>query len=162
MRAGLVWGVALGGAALMAAAGPAVAEEVTVKQALSVRGKCTESLHGGKLPQYHSCAGRVFQYSLSDGSMMIMFAGAMIPYVFIGRGASWSQHGAGRITLTAVGAGRGNAYEEFPAKGYCRFENLNSGKEAVVSCSATMSKGHWSAAFRSNGKPPEVVELKKG
>jgi len=162
MRAGFVWGAALGGAAMMSVVSPASAEDVTVKQALSVRGKCTEALHGGEIPQYHGCSGRVVQFALSDGSMMIMFAGGMSPYLFIGRGASWSQKGAGRITVTAVAAGRGDAYEEFPAKGYCRFENLNSGEEAVVSCSATMSKGHWSAAFRSNGKPPEVVELKKG
>lgn len=161
MRAGSVWGKTFGVAAMMAAALPATAEEVTIKQALSVRGKCTEALHGGKIPQYHGCSGRVVQFALSDGAMMIMFSGGMSPYLFIGKGASWSQKGAGRIIVTTVAAGRGEAYEEFPAKGYCRFENLNSGKEAVVSCSATMSKGHWSAAFRSNGKPPEIVELEK-
>ncbi len=160
MRAGLVFGVALGGVAMMASLSPALGQEATIKQALSVRGECTEALHGGKLPQYHSCSGIVFQFTLSDGSIVIMFSGAMSHYFFLGKGSSWNQKGAGRITLSAVAAGRGDAYEEFPAKGYCRFENLHAGGKAIVSCSATMSKGHWSAAFKSNGKPPEVEEVK--
>ncbi len=160
MRAGLVWGAALSGAALMATLSPALGQEATVKQALSVRGECTEALHGGKLPQYHSCSGIVFQFTLSDGSIVVMFTGAMSPYFFLGKGSSWTQKGGGRMIVSAVAAGRGDSYEEFPAKGYCRFENLHAGDKAIVSCSATMSKGHWSAAFKSNGKPPEVEEVK--
>ncbi|MFM9861706.1 hypothetical protein RUR49_24855 [Pseudoxanthobacter sp. M-2] len=161
MRAGLVWGAALGGAALMSAMSPlAVAEEATVKQLLSVEGECTEVLHVGKIPQYRSCGGIVFQFMMSDGYQVIMWVGGGSRYYFIGKGANWNQKGGGRMTVTAVAAGTGDAFEEIPAKGTCRFDNLHSGKVATVSCSATMSKGHWSAAFKSDGKPPIVPKLK--
>ncbi len=164
MRAGLVLGVALGGAALVAAGAAlgqeATVQEATVKQVLSVEGECTEVLHVGKIPQYRSCGGIVLQFMLSNGNQVIMWFGGGSRYMFIGKGANWSQKGGGRMTVSAVAAGTGDGFEEIPAKGGCRFDNLHSGKVATVSCSATMSKGHWSAAFKSDGKPPVVPKLK--
>ena len=161
MRAGFAWSAVLGSVVSLAAMSTSVAEDSSIKQALSVKGECTEVLHVGKVPQYRSCGGIVFQFMLSDGKQVIMWVGGMSRYYFIGTGANWNQKGGGRMAVTAVATGTGESFEEFPAKGNCRFDNLHSGKVASVSCSAMMDKGHWSAAFKSDGKPP-IVPKREG
>jgi hypothetical protein len=154
MRAGAVVRVGAMTAGLAMAAMPLGAQEIVETSFKVVKGKCTESLHGGRMPRYHGCSGAVMYFEWKDGRKTIVFANGTSGFYFIGKGPGWNQKGAGRIDLSLVATGWGDSIEEFPAKGYCRFGNLHAGQKVAITCSATMAKGHWSAAFETDGKPP--------
>lgn len=160
MRAGLVWGAALGGAAMIAAMAPASAAEVSLTSAQSVRGECTDSLHAGRMPRYHGCSSRVFYVEFSNGLSGVVFSNGTSTFYFVGKGTGWKQKTGGRVEVSLLATGWGDNFEELPGKGYCRFGSVHSGKKVSIACSATMKAGHWSAAFETDGKPPVVVELK--
>jgi hypothetical protein len=160
MRAGLVWGVALGGAALMAVAGPASSAEVSLTSAQVVKGRCSDSLHAGRMPRYHGCSSGVFYVEFSNGQNGLVFSNGTSTFYFVGKGTGWKQKTGGRIEVSVLATGWGENFEELPGKGYCRFGNVHSGEKVSIACSATMKTGHWSAAFLTDGKPPVVVDLK--
>jgi hypothetical protein len=133
---------------------PATAQEIVDSSVLLVRGKCSDALHAGRMPRYHGCANGVLYADYSDGTKALIFGNGTSMFYFIGKGSSWSQKAGGRIDLSMVATGWGGKFDEFPAKGYCRFGNLHSGQKVSISCSAVMAKGHWSAALLTDGKPP--------
>ena len=157
------FGCAVAAFGLLAAPGSAAAASEELAQIVAVqqvRGKCTETLHTGRIPREQSCLSVVFYMEFSDGMRGIAFSNGSNFFSFVGKGTSWKQKSGGRIDVSLLLTGAGENAAEFPAKGYCRFDNLHAGKEVAIACAATMKAGHWSAAFRTDGKPPVEVKLK--
>ena len=125
-----------------------------------VRGKCANTLHIGRIPSEQGCLNVVFYLEFSNGMRGIAFSNGTNLFTFAGKGTSWNQKSGGRIDVSLLGVGMGKNTDELPAKGYCRFDNLHAGKEVAIACAATMKAGHWSAAFRTDGKPPVEMPLK--
>lgn len=144
---------------LLASTGQGGAAEVKAIAALRVNGECTDALHGGRMPRYHGCGSAVAEVELSDGMRGLAFTNGTSTFMFVGTGTRWSQKSAGRLNVVALATGWGKTLEVMPGKGYCRYGNLFSGKEVAISCSATMKNGHWSAAFKTDGKAPFEVKV---
>jgi len=156
-------GYAVVACGMLAAPGSASAasdEPVHIVAVQRVRGKCTETLHTGEIPREQSCLSVVFYMEFSDGMRGVAFSNGSNFFSFVGKGTSWSQKSGGRIDVSLLSSGSGKNAADFPAKGYCRFDNLHAGKEVAIACAATMKAGHWSAAFRTDGKPPVEMPLK--
>ena len=139
---------------------PVGAEESPLLALKQVTGKCANTLHAGQIPGEQACSGIVYYWEFRDGFRGISFSNGPTLFTFVGKGTGWNQKSGGRINVTLLWTATGKNAAEFPAKGYCRFDNLHAGKEVAIACAATMKAGHWSAAFRTDGKPLVDVKLK--
>jgi hypothetical protein len=159
MRLGELWCAVAATSLLVVSTGQVAAAEAKAVAALRVNGECTDALHGGRMPRYHGCGSAVAEIELSDGLRGLAFTNGTSMFMFVGTGTRWNQKTAGRLNVVALATGWGKKLEVIPGKGYCRFGNLYSGQEVSISCSATMKNGHWSGAFKTDGKPPFAVKV---